>query len=288
MLVAGENMNFIKKLKEYGLPTEKRTYIIAEIGINHGGDLSLAKKLIDSAARAGVDAVKFQTYLTEKRAPKGNQVIFDILKQCELPFEAFGELKAHAEGRDVEFFSTPFDVESLEVLDGMGCALFKIASFDVVNHALLREVAAKGKSVIMSVGMAKMKEIQESYAILRQGTKSVALLHCMSAYPLKERDANLAAIYALKSVFDCVIGYSDHTPDIVVPLYAVAAGAQVIEKHYKIDTTMECVDAPVSITEAQMKKLVQETRRLEAMFGQGEFGVRNAEKDIEVFRRVTE
>ena len=287
MLVAGGIMSFIKDLKEYGLDTENRTYIIAEIGINHGGDLALAEKLIDSAARAGVDAVKFQTYITEKRAPKGNQAVFDILKKCELPFEAFRELKEHAGQQGVEFFSTPFDPESLEVLDDIGCSLFKIASFDVVNHALLREVAAKGRPVLMSVGMAGLEEIREAYAILRQGTERVALLHCMSAYPLQEQDANLAAVYALKTAFDCPVGYSDHTPDITVPLYAVAAGAQIIEKHYKIDEAMECVDAPVSITEAQMKNLVQETRRIETMFGRGEFGVRKAEKDIQVFRRVT-
>jgi len=275
----------IKNLKNYGFDTENRTYIIAEIGINHRGDVNIAKKLIDSAVRAGVDAVKFQTYLTEQRAPKGNDAVFKILKDLELPFDAFKELKDYASLHGVDFFSTPFDKESVDYLNGIDTALYKIASFDVVNHKLLKEVAKTGKPVILSVGMSSFNEIKSAYEILREGTKNIAILHCISSYPTKEEDAKLSNIFKLQSEFDCIIGQSDHTNDIQVPLYAAAAGAQILEKHFKIDDDFECVDAPVSITEVEMKKLVEETRRLESIFGSEQFGLREAEQGTEVFRR---
>ncbi len=277
----------IKKLKQFGFNTDYRTYVIAEIGINHGGDLGLAERLIESAARTGVDAVKSQTYITEKRAPKGNQAIFDILKKCELPFEAFRTLKDCAASHGVDFFSTPFDQESVEYLNSIDVDLFKVASFDVVNLGLLRKLAKTGKPIIMSVGMADRQEIDLAYRTLREGTKNIALLHCVSSYPLEEKQANLSAIYELQDSYDCVIGYSDHTPGIAASLMAVAAGAQIIEKHFRIDQGMDCIDAPVSITEAQTKQLIEEIRRLETIFGEGELGLREAEKNMVVFRRVS-
>lgn len=275
----------IKRLKDYGFNTNNRTYIIAEIGINHRGDIEVAKQLIDSAVKAGVDAVKFQTYLTEKRAPEGNQVVFDILKELELPFSAFKELKEYANKYNVDFFSTPFDSESVEYLESIGTDLYKIASFDIINHKLLREVSKTGKPVILSVGMSSLDEIEKAYEILKEGTDNIAILHCISSYPTKEEDAKLINIFKLQENFDCIIGQSDHTDDIQVPLYAAAAGAQILEKHYKVDASFECIDAPVSITEEQMRNLVNETRKIENIFGHEEFGVRNTEKDIEVFRR---
>jgi len=275
----------IKNLKEYGFNTENRTYIIAEIGINHRGSVEVAKELIDSAVRAGVDAVKFQTYITEKRAPKGNEEIFKILKDLELPFEAFKELKEYANQHNVDFFSTPFDTESVEYLESIGTDLYKIASFDIVNHQLLRDIAKTGKPVILSVGMSNLDEIKEAYEILSTGTKNIAILHCISSYPTDEKDARLSNLYSLQKEFDCIIGQSDHTNDIFVPLCAVSAGAQILEKHYKIDEKFDCIDAPVSITESQMKKLVEQTRRIERIFGNEEFGVRETEKGIVQFRR---
>ncbi len=280
-------MNAIKELQKFGFPTKNKTFVIAEIGINHGGNIETASQLIDSAARTGCDAVKFQTYLTEKRAPEGNQEIFDILKQCELPFDVFGNLKKHAEDLGLTFFSTPFDHESLECLEAIDTELYKVASFDVVNHALLREIAVTGKSVIMSVGMSKMNEILAAYKILAKHTDKISILHCISTYPLNEQDANLSVINALKNKFDCAIGYSDHTNDITVPLYAVAAGAQIIEKHFKINENMNCVDAPVSITENQMGKMILEIRRIEGIFGESKMGIREAEKEIVMFRRFS-
>lgn len=275
----------IKSLKEYGFNTDNRTYVIAEIGINHRGSVEVAKELIDSAVRAGVDAVKFQTYLTEKRAPEGNKEVFDILKELELPFEKFKELKEYANKYDVDFFSTPFDEESVDYLESIETDLYKVASFDIVNHKLLKKIAATGKPVILSVGMSNMQEIKAAYDILSQGTKNIAILHCISSYPTNETEARLSNIYKLQSEFDCIIGQSDHTNDIYVPLCAVSAGAQVIEKHFKVDEDFECIDAPVSITEQQMKKLVEDTRRIEQIFGGEEFGIREIEQAIVPFRR---
>ena len=275
----------MKNLKEYGFNTENRTYIIAEIGINHRGSLDVAKELIDSAVNAGVDAVKFQPYLTEQSAPNGNDEVFQILKDLELPFEAFKELKDYAAKYSIDFFSTTFDKESVDYLKSINTDIYKIASFDIVNHKLLKEVAKTGKPVILSVGMSSLDEIKKAYKILKEGTKNIAILHCISSYPTQEKDAKLSNIAKLQKEFDCVIGQSDHTNDIQVPLYAAATGAQILEKHFKISDDFDCIDAPVSITENQMKKLVEETRRIEKIFGDEEFGLRNAEHGTEVFRR---
>jgi len=276
----------VKRLRDFGFNTDRRTYVIAEIGINHGGDMALAERLIESAARAGVDAVKFQTYLTEKRAPKGNQEIYDILKKCELPFDAFRLLKECATAHDVEFFSTPFDRESIDCLSAIGVGLFKVASFDVVNLDLLRSLAKTRKPIMMSVGMADRQEIDVAYKTLREGTRNISLLHCVSSYPLQETQANLSSIYALQDAYDCIIGYSDHTAGIWTSLLAAAAGAQVIEKHFRIDADMECVDAPVSITESQTKELVEELRWIEEIFGDEYLGIREVEKGTAIFRRT--
>lgn len=276
----------MKILRDFGFDTSNKVYIVAEIGINHGGDVELANRLIDSAARTGVDAVKFQTYITEKRAAKDSP-IFEILKKCELPFEAFKELKDYSNQHNLQFFSTPFDEESVDYLESIDVDLYKVASFDVINHKHLLKIADTRKPVIMSVGMSNLKEIEDAYNILSARARNIALLHCISAYPTNEEDANLAAIYALKEKFDCVIGQSDHTNDIQVPLYAVAAGAQIIEKHFCIDENKNYVDATVSITEAQMKRMVNEIRRIEKIFGKGEFGIRKAEEETKVYRRFS-
>lgn len=277
----------MKKIKELGLNIKNKIFVIAEIGLNHGGDLQLAKQLIDSAVRAGADAVKFQTYITEKRVPK-DSVIFDVLKKCELPFEAFNELKIYSEARGVLFFSTPFDEESVDYLESIGIELYKVASFDLVNNNLLRKVRNTGKPVILSVGMSSIDEIKEALNILGKGNSKIALLHCISSYPTEEKDANLGAIHTLSSSFpNIVIGQSDHTNDIKIPVYAVAAGAQIIEKHFKITDEMDCIDAPVSISEEKFTKLVIEIRKLEDILGLGIPNSSEVQKGTERYRRYS-
>ena len=286
--LAGNTRSKMKNLKEYGFNTDNKTYVIAEIGINHGGDLDLAKRMIDSASKTGCDAVKFQTYLTEQRAPKGNQEVFDILKKCELPFSDFEILKNHSQNYGLDFFSTPFDRESVECLESIDVDLYKVASFDVVNKQLLRELAKTGKPIIMSVGMANLEEIREAHAVIKTTSNNLAILHCISAYPTEEKDANLGAIRILQDEFsDCVIGQSDHTSGIKVPLYAVALGAQIIEKHFKIDDEMDCIDAPVSITLEQMLNLVDEIRNLENIIGDQDLKITDVQNSATIFRRKT-
>ena len=275
----------MKNLQEFGFKTDHKTYIIAEVGINHGGNLDVAKKLIDSASNTGCDAVKFQTYKTELRAPRGNQKVFDILKKCELRFSDFEILQRHARDRGLHFFSTPFDNESVDYLESINTDLYKVASFDVVNKNLLRRIAKTTKPVIMSVGMSNREEIEEAYEILSQHI-NLSLLHCVSAYPTSEEDANLNAITTLKTAFpDAVIGQSDHTNGIRVPLFAVAAGAQIIEKHFRLEDDVDCVDAAVSVDENQLKEFVHSVRDLEKIMGKSLLNRREVEANSLIFRR---
>ena len=275
-------------LNKIGLFTSGTTYIIAEIGINHSGNIDTAKKLIDSAAKTGCDAVKFQTYITEKRAPNANNQIRELLKKCELPFEDFEILKRHSEENNIQFFSTPFDKESLDYLESIDTQVYKIASFDVENKKFLKQIANTQKPVIMSVGMASLDKIEEAHRIITSINQNLAILHCVSAYPTDELNANLGIIEVLKNRYkDCIIGQSDHTVGIKVPLYAVAMGARIIEKHYKIDEDMECIDNVVSISENVMKKLVYEVRELEKIIGDHNKKIIDDETDLLEFKRYS-
>ncbi len=272
---------------QIGLKSSTGVYTIAEIGINHSGNLEKAKKLIREAAGAKANAVKFQTYLTEKRVKKDSP-IFQLLKDHELPFKAFEALKSEAESCGVDFFSTPFDEESVAFLNGLHCRIHKIASFDVVNHQLLREVAKSGKTIIMSTGMATPREIDEALSILRPSTKAIALLHCVSAYPTPEESANLAALVQLGRAYpDLVIGQSDHTQDIFVPMLAVAAGARILEKHFMLEGDRECVDAGVSISPAMFAELVKQSARVVRIMGDGVIGSSQVQQPIEQYRRFS-
>lgn len=278
-------MSYVQKnLNAFGFTTQHSVYIVAEIGLNHHGDINTAKALIASAARTGVDAVKFQTYITEKRTFPQSP-IYTVLKQCELPFHAFKELQEYAADTNVTFFSTPFDLESAAFLQSIDVPFFKIASFDIVNIPFLRALSAYAKPIIISVGMSSLKEIRTAYTILSRNAPAVSLLHCISAYPMKEEDANLSALYTLIHEFDTVIGYSDHTSTGIVPVYAVAAGAQIIEKHFRLTNDQNCVDADVSIDEPLMKQMVDQIRQCEIIRGNGDIAMSDAQKDSYQFRR---
>lgn len=273
-------INFFGKTTGDGHPT----FIIAELGINHQGDIDTALKLIDAAAESGADAVKFQTYQTEKRTPKDSP-IFDILKKCELPFSDFKKLKEHASRKKIPFFSTPFDTDSVDYLESIGCELYKIASFCILQKDLLEKVAKTKKNVILSVGMSNIQEIEQAALTLGQHGSQVALLHCVSSYPTPESETHLGAIPTLREKFPYVIGQSDHTSDIQVPLYAVAAGARILEKHFRLENDLSCVDAPVSISPSQMRRLSEECRRLEKILGSSEVALRSVEKEYLWLRR---
>ena len=275
----------MKNLKKYGLNSTNNFYTIAEIGINHNGSVKNALKLIKSAKKTGANSVKFQTYTTEKRVKKDSP-IFDILKKCELSFNDFKEIKSYADSLGIEFFSTPFDNDSIDFLDSIGVKLFKIASFDINNFKLLQKISEKNKTIIFSVGMANSKEIDKAFNFLSKNNSKIIILHCISSYPLNPIHANLSVINKLKDNYDSIIGYSDHTNSIQVPLYAAAMGAQVIEKHYTTNKSYKCVDKPVSIDEKQMTKLVKELDTLSKILGNKKMGIREVEKGAKQFRRI--
>lgn len=274
-----------RDLTHHGYSTKNRFYTIAEIGINHGGSLDKALKLIDSAAKTGVNSVKFQTYITEKRVSKDSS-IFDILKSCELKMSDFELLKKHSNSCGLDFFSTPFDDESVDCLLALDIPFFKVASFDTVNHSLLKKLSEQKTPVIMSTGMSNLDEVKKALDILGNDIM-VTLLHCVSSYPTLEVDANLSVIDFLKENFECVVGQSDHTPDIKTSLYAFLRGAQVLEKHFKIDDNFECIDGSVSITETQMKRLVENLYEADRILGDNSFCATDAEKETLKYRRFS-
>lgn len=260
-------------------------FVIAEIGINHGGDISVARRLIDEAAAAGASAVKFQTYLTEKRVAKDNPV-YGILKKCELSFEAQRELHDYAEKKvGVTFFSTPFDAESVDFLESIGIAFYKIASFDAVNLSLLRRVAQTGKPVIMSTGMANHSELDEALKVF--SGVPVVLLHCVSSYPTPPEAADIGTIRTLRERYPHIVGYSDHTIGIEVPALAIAAGAEVIEKHFTLDSTQPGPDHSLSADPKTFRRMVEKIHEVERIRGGGQLRRREVEAGAVVYRRPT-
>jgi N,N'-diacetyllegionaminate synthase len=262
-------------------------FVIAEIGINHNGSFDEAVRLVKSAAKTGCDAVKFQTYITEKRTKKDSG-IFDILKKCELPFDDFVRLQKVCHDCGVGFFSTPFDEESLDFLVDLQVPLLKLASFDVTHLTYLEKVVEKKVPVILSTGISEFWEIARAVDLFGRSGCPLALLHCVSSYPTEPRDANLNAISSLKRHFDLPVGHSDHTADIQIPLYAAAMGAAILEKHYCVSKEDSCVDGPVSISEEQMANLVRLLRELEAAKGDGSLSIRGPEESMRGFRRQSQ
>ena len=271
-------------LAKLGIGRDKSTFIIAEAGINHNGDMNIAYCLIDEAKKAGASAIKFQTYITDKRVKKDNPV-YGILKQCELTVVQQKRLKAYADKKGVIFFSTPFDEESVEGLQSLGVSLLKVASFDVVNHKLLKKIAAAGLPIIMSRGMATKKELDAAVSILKKARADFALLHCVSAYPTPKEEVNLGAIQTLLNMYDAPIGYSDHTLDIETPVYAVVHGARILEKHFTLDKKMKGPDQALSADPKEFARLVQKVREVEKMLGHGRLTMTNIEKGTKIFRR---
>jgi len=261
-------------------------FIVAEAGINHGGDVETAKKMIKEAAECGVDAIKFQTYITEKRTDKKSP-IYGVLKKCELDKDEFRELFFFAKKHKIIFFSTPFDKESVDLLAALPVPVFKVASFYIVNLGLLEYMATKNRPIIASTGMANTKEISQAVKIFEKHGVDYALLHCVSAYPTKEEDVNLRIMTALREKFKCVVGYSDHTLNIKVPIYSVALGASILEKHFTLDKNLEGPDHKLSADPGDFKKMVSEIRQLEKVLGFEEIRLLDAEKGSLQYRKYS-
>ncbi len=262
----------------------QKTFIIAEVGINHNGELEKAKRLIHSAKEVGADAVKFQTYITEKRVPIDSPV-YAILKKCELSENKTKELIEFAKKEGITFFSTPFDEESVKLLNENNVPLMKIASFDIVNGKLLEVVAKTGIPTIISRGMATIEEINTALNYFKANNTEYALLHCMSTYPVNHIDANLNIIKELKKLYKCPVGYSDHTIGIEVASLSVAVGANIIEKHFTLDINDEGPDHKLSADPNTLKELVEHVRKIETILGSNEIKTYLVEKDTLQYRR---
>ncbi len=263
-------------------------FVIAEIGINHRGSREKAIALIDAAAASGADAVKMQTYITEKRVPADSPLV-GILKECELSFDDQRSLFSYAKEKGIQLFSTPFDENSVAFLEEMAVPCYKVASFDLVNQSLLKHIAMQGRPVILSCGMANQEETDSAVSILCEANTPFILLHCISAYPVPQAsDLHLCTIRALRERYDCLTGYSDHSQGIEAAAIAAAAGATVIEKHFMLAGDADAPDHPVSFEPEQFSAMVEAIRHVSAMLGDAAWGPLEAEAGILQFRRFTQ
>ena len=262
-----------------------KTLIIAEAGVNHNGDMSIAKKLIEVAADSGADLVKFQTLnanrmVTSTAAKAEYQLLLtnssetqhSMLKKLELSEEMHRELIAHSALFNIEFFSTGFDIDSVDMLVGLGQRLFKIPSGEMTNLPYLRHIGQFGKTVILSTGMSTMNEIATAIEILEKSGTSrskITVLHCTTAYPVPFSDVNLHAMQSIHNMLNVSVGYSDHTLGIEISVAAVALGAAIIEKHFTIDRNLPGPDHKASLEPAELKEMVRSIRNIEEALGDG-------------------
>jgi len=259
--------------------------IIAEAGVNHNGDLALARRLIEVAAEAGADLVKFQTFNADRlvtpsarkadyqtRNSGGGETQHQMLRRLELTPAQHHELIAHCQTRGIGFFSTGFDIESVDFLVGLGLDKFKIPSGEITNLPYLRHIGRHGKEIILSTGMATLGDIEAAIEALEQaGTprSRLTVLHCTTEYPTPMNEVNLRAMQSIAQAFGVRVGYSDHTPGIEVAIAAVALGATIIEKHFTLDRNLPGPDHKASLEPAELKAMVAAIRNIEVALGDG-------------------
>ncbi|MBQ0094672.1 MAG: N-acetylneuraminate synthase [Bacteroidetes bacterium] len=271
----------------------KRTLIIAEAGVNHNGSIELAKQLVDKAATAGVDYVKFQTFKTEKLVARSARLAsyqknnigtddnsqFAMLKKLELSPAQHEELVAYCKTKGVKFFSTAFDLDSIDYLHSLDLGLWKIPSGEITNYPFIKKIAQYGEPVILSTGMCNMQDIENAVETLRKwGAPKITILHCNTEYPTPFNDVNLKAMESIRQKFGVEVGYSDHTQGIEVPIAAVALGATVIEKHFTLDRNMEGPDHKASLEPDELNAMVSAIRNIEQAMGDGIKKVTDSEK----------
>jgi len=259
-----------------------RTIIIAEAGVNHNGDIKTAKKLVDAAADAGADYVKFQTFKASKLVSKAAQKAdyqnentgnhkesqLEMLQKLELSETDHFLLLDYCKEKGIKFFSTAFDLDSLDFLKKLGLTLYKIPSGEITNLPYLEKVAELAGEIIISTGMSTMNEIGEAVAVLKErSTAKITVLHCNTEYPTPFTDVNLLAMNSIGESFDVAIGYSDHTRGIEVPIAAVTLGAEIIEKHFTLDKTLPGPDHAASLEPDELKAMVIAIRNIESALG---------------------
>lgn len=275
----------------------KKVVIIAEAGVNHNGDIVLAKKLVDTAKAAGADYVKFQSFKAEKLVSKfaikakyqlattnSSESQFEMIKKLELSEEQHLILKNYCEEKHIGFMSSPFDLDGIGYLDSLGVDFFKIPSGEITNLPYLRELTKYEKPIVLSTGMATLAEIKVALKIL--DSTDVTVLHCNTEYPTPMEDVNLNAMSTIGQQLNCKVGYSDHTLGIEIPIAAVAMGASVIEKHFTLDQMMEGPDHKASLSPTQLKAMIAAIRNIEMALGDGvKTPSKSEEKNITVARK---
>ena len=277
--MSGAGLNVGGRVIGAGAPV----FIVAEAGVNHNGDLELARRLVDAAAAASADAVKFQTFRTEtlvsRAAPKAayqrettgaGEGQGEMLRRLELGAEEHRRLVEHCAKRGILFFSAPFDEGSADLLEALGVAVYKVPSGEITNLPLLRHVASKRRPIILSTGMSTLDDVERAVAAIREaGDPGLGLLHCLSAYPAPVAEVNLRAMDTLRDRFGCPVGFSDHTLGIEIALAAVARGATIIEKHLTLDKSLPGPDHRASLDPGEFAELVRCVRSVEAALGDG-------------------
>lgn len=274
-------------------------YIVAEAGSNHDRDLAQARRLIEVAAEAGADAVKFQTFLADRivaetptRAkyldailPPG-KTMSELFRELELPREWHAELKTYAESCGLDFLSTPFDFEAVDLLDSLGVKAFKVASYELWHLPLIRDIASRGKPIMCSTGMANIGDVQQAVDVVRStGNEQLILLHCVVNYPPPFSQLNLRAIETMRRAFGVPVGWSDHTPGWLAPVVATALGAAVVEKHYTTDRTRPGPDHRFALEPDELAAMVRAVRDTEASLGDGVKRMAPAEADLYITAR---
>jgi len=261
----------------------QHVFIIAEAGVNHNGSLDLALRLVDAAKASGADAVKFQTFRADllatrsahkapyqERATANSESQFEMLQRLELDAAAHQRLIEHSREIGIQFLSSPFDMQSADLLATMGVSLFKVPSGEITNLPFLQHVARKGRPVILSTGMSTLGEVEEAVHVLQAaGASHLTLLHCVTEYPAPYDEVNLRAMQTLKLAFGLRVGYSDHTPGIDIAIAAVALGAEVIEKHFTLDRSLPGPDHAASLEPDELQEMVAAIRHVEVALGTG-------------------
>lgn len=280
-----------------------KVLIIAEAGVNHNGSMKIAKQLVDKAVEAGADIIKFQTFKSEKLVSKAakqaeyqqrnigkrDESQLAMLKKLELSVEAHHELMDYCKERNIRFWSTAFDMESIDFLHSLNMGLWKIPSGEITNYPYLKKIASFHEEVILSTGMCELSDIEAALNVLiDEGVKKeqITVLHCNTEYPTPYQDVNLKAMLEIGEKFGVKIGYSDHTQGIEVPIATVALGASVIEKHFTLDKTMEGPDHKASLEPVELKAMVSAIRHIELALGSGHKTISDSErKNIEIARK---
>lgn len=277
-------MHFHKTIQigNYCISNDSKTFIIAEAGVNHNGNMDTARKLIDAAVASGANAVKFQAFKADeiilknvekapyqKKTTDSSQSQYEMLKKLEVTEESNKMLQTYCAKKGIIFLSTPFEKASLDEIIRLDLPAIKIAATDLTNIQYLRQVAKVGKPIILSAGMCYLEEIRMALEAIYPYNQDVILLQCSANYPLEDNEVHLNVIDTLKKEFDIIVGYSDHSKGVGASPYAVAKGAKVIEKHFTLDKNAEGPDHKASVTPEELTQLVAEIRRVETFLGSG-------------------